>query len=328
MISPNSPNSNIFMGMDVSKHTLDIYFCGKSHKIENDEEKIVSFIKNEIGKTPISLCVLEATGGYENLAKRLLHKYEIPVHRAHPNKTHLFAKFSGFNAKTDKIDAMILRDYAQFVFPKEKGDLPLDSTIEELKDMRRMIACSVESLHAVKCRIGQFSKSCTEHLNAQKEFLENQIDLLYKKVIGIIKNSVVINARFKRLQTITGIGPKTAAILLVEVPELGSMTKREVSSMLGLAPYTRESGIKSMHGHIRGGRFGARRALYMAALTSSRYCPHLSKIYQDLLAKGKPTKVALVAVMRKLAIISNSLLRYGRDYEAGYVGEFQAEDHA
>jgi transposase len=315
MINSLTSNNNIFMGIDVSKDTLDIHFGDVSHKIGNDVDSISAFIKAEIEFLPISLCVLEPTGGYEKVILQMLHRYNIPVHRAHPNRIHSFAKAINQNAKTDKLDAILLSKYAEFVFPQEKGDQQSDPFIDKIKELRRLMVCIEKDKHAAQCRVKQFGEESREYLIQQIDFYDSQLKSLEKKIMSFIQASPILKKKSQRLQTIKGVAKKSAAILLAEIPELGTLTKRQVASLVGVAPMTKQSGKKTMRAHIMGGRFWVRKALYMCALVASRHCPHFRAMYLRMVGAGKPSKIALVAIMRKLIIIANSLIRYDRVYE-------------
>jgi transposase len=317
MINSISSNNNLFMGIDVSKDTLDISVGGVSHKINNDEDSISAFIKAEIEFLPVSLCVLESTGGYERIVVDLLHKYKLPVHRAHPNRVFHFAKACGHNAKTDKLDALMLSRYAEYVYPDEIGDEQSDPLSDRIKELRRLMVCIEKDKHATQCRLKQFGEACRDFLNQQVEFYDNQLKALFTEIKTLIKTSPILSFKSQRIQTITGIAEKSASALLAEIPELGTLTKRQIASIVGVAPRTKQSGKKTMRAHIQGGRFGARKVLYMCALVAARRCPHFSAMYQRLIIQGKPPKVALVAIMRKLIITANALIKYDRVYQIG-----------
>lgn len=316
MVSTNTFKDNIFMGIDVSKDTLDIYLDGKSHQILNTDKAIIAFIKARLSSLPITLCVLESTGGYEKRALKLLMEHNIPVHRAHPSCVHNFAKASNHYAKTDKLDAILLSQYAEFIWPNEKGDAPQDPIVERIQELRRLAKCIEDDKHATHCRLKQFGDTCHKLLKEQLKFYEKQLAILAKEIEALIKSSALLRDNFNRLQTIKGIGKTTAGILLAEVPELGALTKRQAASLVGVAPMTKQSGKRIMHAKIRGGRSHPRHALYMCALSAAKHCSRLSAFYQKLVARGKPAKVALVAVMRKLIIYANSLIRFNTVYQA------------
>lgn len=315
MLNSNNLNNKFFIGIDVSKETLDIFFSNRFYKINNTQEAISTFIKAEIASWQVSLCVLEPTGGYEKLVLDLLHKHNIPVHRAHPNRVHAFAAVCNHSAKTDKLDALLLSKYAEFVFHEEKGDAPTDPENEKIKELRRLISCIEDDIHAAKCRLKQFGKPCHKFLTQQIELLETQKKSIYEEIISIINACAELKDKFDRIQTIPGIGKKSAATILAEVPEIGTLTKREVASLLGVAPRTKQSGQRTMNAHIMGGRFIPRKALYMSALVASKHCKNLSVMYEQMISDGKQKKVALVALMRKIIIYANALIKNQTKYE-------------
>lgn len=315
MLKPNSEKSNCFIGIDVSKATLDIYFADKFYKIANQLEAISTFIKEEISSHQIALCVLEATGGYEKLVMKELQRSGVPVHRGHPNRISHFSK-SIQNAKTDKLDAYMLYSYAEFIYTRgnEKGDEVACEEEEKMKDIRRLIATIEKTKHAVQCRLKQFSDNCRVTLEEQILLFNEQLQALNAELTLLIKNNKESMRKVGLLTTLKGVAEKSAISLLAELPELGALTKREIASLVGVAPRTRQSGQKVMPARIYGGRFQARKVVYMCALVASRHDPILREYYLALLAKGKEKKQALVALMRKLIIYANAMIRKDEVY--------------
>ena len=310
-------NNKVCIGIDVSKDTLDIYLKGKSFKIVNDAKSIMTFIKGKIKDDPQAiLCVFEATGGYERTLRHALQATGIPFHMAHPTKVHAFAKACNHFAKTDKLDAILLHKYAEFVAPREKGDAPLDPAHEEIVALRRLLRTIEASLHQAKCRIKQMPKYCKKYLNVEIKLFQKQILQIQSDINGKIEQHPTLKGKRDTLITMVGVADKTASILLAELPELGRTSRRQIASLVGVAPRTYQSGKKCSVGHISGGRFYARRALYMIALVRVRHEALAKERYNALLARGKPKKVALVAIMRDTAISLNSMIRKSENYQS------------
>lgn len=309
--------NKFFMGIDVSKMTLDISISGKHFKIENSQKSILSFIEKEItckATLPTLVC-LESTGGYETAAILCFQSVKIPIHRAHPNRVHAFAKASGHFAKTDKLDAKLLEKYAAFVAHEESGDSPVSEASRELRDLRAVERNLMEDLHANQCR---FKKSCgkaAEHIKVQIAFIQKQLKIVREDIEKIIGSDDDLKHRRDTLMSYKGVAKQIANTLLSELPELGSLSKKQVASLAGVVPKTYESGIKKSNGHITGGRFYVRKALYMAALVASRHNDIIKTFYKRLIAVGKAKKVALVAVMRKIIVCLNAMMKNNKIYE-------------
>lgn len=306
----------IFVGIDVSKATLDISLSGKHFKIGNEKNEIFHFIKEELvlKKTVPSLVCLESTGGYEAMAIQCFHKAEIPIHRAHPNSVYAFAKASGHFAKTDRLDAKLLEKYAAFVSEKEKGDKARSEASYELQELRGLERDLLETLHANQCRIKMSCGKAIGHFEAQIKFIKNQLEKVRNDIEKTITSDNQLVQRRELLMSHKGVGLLTANALMAELPELGLLNSKEIASLVGVAPKTYESGTKKSAGHIMGGRFFVRKALYMAALVASRHNEKINAFYTRLLESGKAKKVALVAIMRKIIVCLNAMVRDNAAY--------------
>lgn len=306
----------VFVGIDVSKATLDISLSGKHFKIGNERTAIFHFIQQEVTLKKIapSLVCLESTGGYEAIVIQCFHNAEIPVHRAHPNRVYAFAKASGHFAKTDKLDAKLLEKYAAFVSEKEKGDEARSEASCELQELRGVERDLLEALHANQCRVKMSCGKAIGHFEAQIEFLKNQLEKVRNDIEKTIASDNQLAQRRKLLMSHKGVGKLTANALMAELPELGTLNNKEIASLVGVAPKTHESGTKKSAGHIVGGRFFVRKALYMAALVASRHNKKMKIFYDRLIAAGKAKKVALVAVMRKIIVCLNAMVRDNAAY--------------
>lgn len=308
--------NNLFIGIDVSKFTLDISFGGKYLKINNTDKEISDFIDKEIllaKKLPALVC-LESTGGYEKIAMQAFWSASIPIHRAHPNKVHAFAKAAGHFAKTDKLDSKLLEKYAAFVFDQEKGDLALMQPTVELQELRNVERRFMDDLHASKCRLQLIKGSGSKYLLKQIKFINNQIKLVRLEIDKLIDSDEDLRGKRELLTSYKGVGKQVSNALLAELPELGNLNSKEIASLVGVAPKLQHSGMKNPNGHIFGGRFHIRKALYMSALVAIRYNERMKSFYQRLVAAGKAKKIALTAVMRKIIVCLNSMLKNNAFY--------------
>ena len=306
-----SEESNFFMGIDVSKDTLDIYYNEKHFKIKNENRSISNFIKLEtLDSVTIKLCVLESTGGYEKLVMKLLQQAGVPVHRAHPNRVYSFAKTIRHFAKTDKLDAILLSKYARFVADEQSGDAMVTVVCEQLQSLKAIEFDLETHVQANKNRLHHLDKQSASYVKKQIAFAQKQLQSIRADIDRLIDEDDDLKRRRNILESYKGIGRKTSSILLVALPELGTITNKQIASLVGVAPKTNESGKKINKAHISGGRFFVRRALYMAALVAARYNHHIRTFYDRLIANGKPPKIALVAVMRKIIICLNSLIKH------------------
>jgi transposase len=307
-------NPKSYMGIDVSQDTLDIYWQEQSYKILNTAADISAFIKAEISCPGDVLCALEATGGCERTACKTLHEHGVKIHVAHPNLVHAFGKASKHFAKTDKLDAILLYKYAIFVGFDAKAYNPLEESHQKLIALRRLAATLEENLHKAQCQLKRMPDVCKSRLEENITFHKKQLADIQQEIDLLIDRNEELTAKRALMTTVKGVGLKTAGTLLAEMPELGTMSRTQAASLLGVAPKTHESGKKSIPGHIKGGRFLARKAVYMVDLVAMRHNPVLRQKYQDLVARGKPKKVALVALMRTIIITLNAMLKRSTPY--------------
>lgn len=296
-----------YWGIDVSKAWLDIAVKNKVIRIDQTVEAIKKFIKQNSENKKI-LAILESTGGYEQLAATCLSESGITVHIAHPNKVKAYARAKGRLAKTDKIDAMLLKDYGSFIDIDEIRDLPskkqyqlqlLSARLSQLKDLH----------HQESCRNGIVSeKFVKQSIKTILELLKKEIQAIQKNILTLIKADAELKNTYELLCSMKGVGPALAMILITDLPELGHANKKEIAALVGVAPITSQSGIKTGKAMTRYGRSSIRKVLYMGALTACRYNAKLKLFYEKLRAAGKPAKVAIVAVMRKMIVILNSMI--------------------
>ena len=301
--------SLIFVGIDVSKAQLDVAIrpSGEEESFANDKVGIKALVKR-LAKIEPTLIVLEATGGYERQVTRALVSADLPVVVVNPRQVRDFAKATGQLAKTDSIDAAVLAHFAEVIRP-ELRPLPDVVTLElrALTARRRQI---LEMIAAENNRLAMTSKAVRKHIDAHVHWLEQGLERVEKDLDRSIKQSPIWKENDELLRSAKGIGPVTSHTLLAELPELGTLNRKQISALVGVAPFNRDSGSLKGRRSIWGGRAPVRCALYMATLVATRRNPVIRDFYKRLTAKGKLFKVALVACMRKLLTILNSMIKH------------------
>jgi len=301
-----------YVGVDVSKNDLDIYHDGtrKSSKISNTLPAIRHWLKEmDCEKKNIKLIICEATGGYESPVVEELKKAKFPVHVVHANKVRYFAKTTGALAKTDKIDSRLLAHYARlFQSQPDEQEIPPETQALQffVKRRQQLIKQKVEESNRLDKTLPVWVK---ESIEAHITWMEEQIKALEKKLQSHVENYETLNKETALLTSVPGIGLLTACTLLSGIPELGALSSKSLSALIGVAPFNKDSGRISKKRSIQAGRASVRVALYMATVASLIHNPYVKKFYHKLKAKGKPSKVALVACMRKLLTLLNSVIK-------------------
>ena len=250
--------------------------------------------------------VCEATGGYERAIVAALLQAKIEVCVVNPGRVRAFAQAAGLLAKTDRLDAKLLRRFGQQVQPRLH--VPMDAAavaLRELLDYRRQVS---DQLVAVRGRLELAGPLLRERLNGQVTFLKNELSETDRLIAEQIERDETLRGKAARLRQLKGAGPVLAATLLAYLPELGQIDDPQLSALVGVAPFARDSGRNHRPRHVRGGRAVVRQVLYMAALAATTHNRILGATYQRLIAAGKLHKVALVAVMRKMLHVLNRLI--------------------
>lgn len=294
-----------YIGIDVSKRTLWIETPQASHEVENTEEALEQWITS-LGDTRDTLVVYEPTGGYERTLQACLLKANIASHCAHAKRVREFAKAKGYLAKTDKIDAAMLRVYGQIFAVVADKQSPIDERLSAYLKRREQL---VQQVRQEKNRLEntaiQEVRNWIEQSIAQ---LKVQLDNLDKAISQQIEQNDTLKKTRALYESVPGIGRISAHQLIVNLPELASIPLNTLNCLVGVAPLNRDSGLYKGTRHIQGGRKSVRCALYMAVLSAIRYNGVIKAFYQRLRAAGKPAKVALVACMRKLISILKSII--------------------
>lgn len=309
-----------FIGVDVSKDMLDVAVYGepKAFRFAQTEEGLAEFLSFVADLKP-RLVVFEATGGYEMAAVAVLVSDGLPAAVVNPRRTRDFARAMGLEAKTDRIDAAVLAEYAAKMVERIRvSTLPDDDAraLRELLLRRRQLVTHLASERNRQLQLvgPRKVKRVVSSVARAITFLEKEIAELDKEMNDHIQNSDIWKRKDELLQSVPGVGPTTARTMLTVIPELGTLTNKEVAALVGVAPYNDDSGPPLKKGkvrprHIRGGRAEARNVLYMAVMTAIRCNPVIRAFYERLVANGKKGLVAMTACIRKLAVILNAMLR-------------------
>lgn len=301
--------SLISVGIDVSKAQLDVEIrpSGEKQSFANDKVGNKALVK-WLAKIAPTLIVLEATGGYERQVTRALVSADLPAVVVNPRQVRDFAKATGQLAKTDSIDAGVLAHFAEVIRP-ELRPLPDEVTLElrALTSRRRHL---LEMIAAENNRLEMTSKAVRKSINAHVGYLEQALEHINQELDRAIEQSPIWKENEDLLRSAKGIGPVTSRTLLAELPELGTLDRKQIAALVGVAPFNRDSGSLKGRRSIWGGRAPVRGALYMATLVATRRNPVIRDFYNRLIAKGKLFKVALVACMRKLLTILNSMIKH------------------
>jgi len=292
------------IGIDVSKATLDVAVHGEQFRqFSNDKRGFVRLIR-WLKTWPIKQVVIEASGGYERAALDALHAAGLPMVRINPARARRFAQGTGRAAKTDRLDATVLAQMAHL--------LPLTRYVPPAPWQQRLAEFAQCRRHLVQMRVSEMQRLrrlVDPDLIAMKQRYIAQLSDDLKQLDKAIAEQLEGQPGWKNIGALKGVGPILISTLACELPELGSLGSKAIASLVGLAPMNRESGTWQGQRRISGGRAVVREALYMAALTAIRYEPRLRAFYAGLKAKGKASKVALVAVMRKMLVILNARKR-------------------
>ena len=320
MTSLPNPTSDtrVTVGIDVAKATVEVAISGrqKTLALSNDEAGYAALLA-ELSSLNVGLVLLEATGGFELACATALQLAGLAVAVVNPRQARDFARAMGYLAKTDPIDAAVLVDMARTLLARAD----LSKLVKPLPDAQQL------ELQALVTRRRQLMamKLAEDHRMKmpgvrQRRSLNTIIKALDREIVRVDKDlQAFVGANHAELaallDSVKGVGKATINTLLAEVPELGKLSGREVSALVGVAPINRDSGTMRGKRSIFGGRPDVRRVLFMAALVASRHNPVIKAFYQRLLAAGKPKKVALVACMRKLLTILNAMVRSGKPWD-------------
>lgn len=305
--------TNDTIGVDISKDHLDAHRLsdGASRRFANDNPGHKAFMK-WLGE-PDARIVYEPTGPYHRALERRLAAAYFALVKVNPRQARRFAEATGRLAKTDRLDAaMLARMGALLDLEARPVRGPL---LNDLKDLHMARQALVKNRTAARNRAKALTLAILKRHNAQQlRQIERQMAAVEKEITAIIQADPDLSCRFAILVSIPGVSAITACALLIDMPELGTLGQAQAASLAGLAPVTRQSGQWTGRAFIRGGRANVRQALYMPALVAMRFNPDLKAKYDQLTAAGKPSKVAITAIMRRLILLANALLRDRRNW--------------
>ena len=306
--------TDITIGADISKDHIDLHSLadGQTLKVANDRKGFAAIVR-WIGTKGVARIVYEPTGPYHKAFERFMAAKGLPLSKVNPRLARRFSEATGRLAKTDRIDAELLAQYGQFLQPRI-----LQANTQLLNDLKEL---HVARLALIKDRTAAKNRGqnlinplLRKHNSDRLRQIECQMKAVYEAIMALVDKDATLKARFDILVSIPGVSRVTAFTLLIEMPELGELDEKAAAALSGLAPMSRQSGRWTGRAVIAGGRAIVRQALYMPALVASRFNPDLKAKYDQLKAAGKAPKVAITAIMRKLIVLANALLRNNRKW--------------
>ena len=310
--------SRVFIGIDVSQDMLDAHIrpAALKRRFANTVQGIAELIDWARPHLPERI-VFESTGPYHKAAVGAFLTQGLPAVVVNARQVRDFAKGMGRLAKTDVVDAEIIAHFGEVV-PTTVRPLP-SQDLQELRDLydRRtqliqMLAIEKNHRHAAQ----QGSPKVLTSIDGVIDFLKGRISELEERMNGIVEKSAAFQAQNALLQSITGIGPQVSRTLIAYLPELGQRSRQSIAALVGLAPFNDDSGLRTGQRHILGGRSKVRTGLYQAAVAAIRHCPRMKAFYASLKGRGKASKVAIIAVARKILVLANALIRDNTPYKA------------
>ena len=299
-----------YVGIDVSKAQADVAVRPTDDRweIPRDDAGIRQLVSQLKALEP-TLVLFEASGGFELPLVAAVAAEELPVVVVNPRQVRDFARATGTLAKTDALDAAVLAHFAEAVQPPVR---PLrDAEAQELNSLVARRHQVIAMLVSEKNRLNSATVAVRPRIEAHIAWLERELDDLDESLRRTLRQSPVWREKDDLLRSVPGVGEQLSLTLLAYLPELGTLDRRQIAALVGVAPFNRDSGTLRGKRTVWGGRSRVRAALYMGALVASRFNPVIRDFYQRLLAAGKPKKLALTACMRKLLVILNSMLKHG-----------------
>ena len=322
MSSSSKTKTNSYVGIDISAERLDLHVLPtEQHQSLVYDNAGVTQLVSFLQQVKPTLIVVEATGKLEISLVAALAAAPLPVVVVNPRQTRDFARSLGRLAKTDRIDASILARFAESVQP-ELRVLPSEQqqAMQELVTRQRQLVemRGAESNRLTRTRTTRVRRNLQIHLN----WLDKQIRDLDQQIRQLITESPLWREKDQLLQSVPGVGPKTSSMLVAHLPELGQLNRRQIASLVGLAPFNHDSGKHRGKRFIGGGRSQVRCTLYMSSLVASHHNPAIQALRQRLQSQGKPFKVVLTACMRKLLIILNAMVKNGTPWNSALCRHF------
>jgi transposase len=297
----------VYVGIDVAQDHLDIATTTDQVWSVKYHPRALAALARRLLKLSPARIIVESTGKLEQELVITLAEAKLPVVVINPRQVRDFAKATGVLAKTDRIDAQVLARFGEAVKPEVR---PLPD--EQARDLMALVARRRQlhqMLRAEKHRLLRAARPLKKSLERHIVYLEKQLDKLDDELQDALRQSPLWQTQFDLLQSVPGIGPTTAATMIAELPELGRLSRHEIAALVGVAPFNRDSGKWKGKRRTWGGRAPVRSALYMATLVATQHNACIRTYYLQLVARGKAKKTALVACMRKLIVILNSMLK-------------------
>jgi len=314
---PKQREVSVNVGIDVGKHQLDVHILERDLHLEitNDAEGIRKLL-GRLARYTLSRVVVEATGRREYDLVLALAERGWPVVVCQPLTVRRYAAARGVLAKTDKLDARLLADYAAVMKPEVRSIAV--GKIRQIRDLvaRRRQLMSMRTMELN--RLDVMPKALQADIPRHVRHLDNQVAKIDRQVETLIESIDEWKERRTLLQSVPGIGPQGVATLLADLPELGSLSNKEIAALAGLAPFNRDSGAFRGKRRIRGGRSSVRTVLYMSMLSAIQCNPKFRSMYQRMVAAGKHKKVALTACMRKILTVLNAMVRDRKEWMFNY----------
>ncbi len=321
-ITPAHEAYGHIVAFEVSKNTLVVHTlpADEQRSIENDSKSVRKFIKAEITRSRKSqlgrlLIICEATGGYERHVLAVAVEMGLAIHRAHGTRVRHFGRYRGLLAKTDPIDARLIAQYGlktedlRLYVPPSPEAVALRALHARRTELQQMI--NAETCRLDHAQHGSVLKSIKSHISS----LEAALAAIEAEITDLVQENEGLRTKVSLMRTVVGIGPISAMVLLAHLPDIGRLTKGQVARLAGLAPINDDSGKKRGTRHVEAGRTAIRRALYMAAVVAMRRNSLIKEFSDRLRSKGYPFKYVVTAVMRKLVVILNAVLRDGQPWK-------------
>jgi transposase len=305
------------IGVDIAKQKFDVSFSDQ--RVASFENNLAGFnqLLKEIKDKSQTRVVMEATGGYEKPLAHFLQSQGVAFSIVNAKRVRDYAKALGVLAKNDIIDAKVIRMFADAVNPKllptaSDTQQALDAQVHRREQLVKQRAMEKQHLET------EGNKEAVRSIKRTIAFLDKEIERIEKALKALIKDDSTLTEKVDRLSGVKGIGDITALTLIADLPELGQLSNKEISALVGVAPFCHDSGAQKGKRTTWGGRTQVRTILYMAALSAVQHNPPLKAFYNRLVTKGKTKKVALVACMRKLLIVANSMLRNNTEWNPNH----------
>jgi len=305
-----------YIGVDVSKAWLDIAFSdGHEERVANDEANVTAFVERIVQLVPERV-VMEASGGYEKLVYEALRRAGVAAAVVNPRQVRDFAKAMGRLAKTDRIDARVLCEFAKRLEPRVREDLDrASSQLAELVSRRRQLVEMISAETARRKQASRASQAIKDCIAKVITALRDALRTIDREIDALSSQDASVNDDIELLTSVPGVGRVTAVTLRACLPELGKASRKEIAALVGVAPLSHDSGSRRGKRSCWGGRANVRAVLYMAALVAVRSNPLFKEFYATLRSRGKLPKVALIACMRRLLTILNAMMRTRKPWQ-------------